>query len=197
MVMRKFEPNEEQREAVAILSSTGRVGLEEIAKFIVNPRTNRPISVKTLNKLFKLELAENTELKRLLVERFTAAVKEGAAWAIKFGMEYIVGFDSGGGKPGVVINNNQLNAEKLGIRVEFVPPNPRQDGNDGPPADYYRPPRQLPHLRVISPSEEPPQPAISSPEPPLQPAAEQALDRPGTKTDPAVHAAEREILDRV
>src|SRR5262249_51107603 len=63
MPMAKFTPTEEQREDVATMSA-GRLSQEEIAKSIINPRTGRGISVKVLRRLFKKELAEDTELKK-------------------------------------------------------------------------------------------------------------------------------------
>jgi DNA-binding transcriptional MerR regulator len=87
--MPTFTPSGEDREQVATLSSAG-VSLEEIAKGIVNPRTGRPINPRTLQKVFKQELQENLALKKLIIERYKAAVEQNAAWAIKFGMEHIV-----------------------------------------------------------------------------------------------------------
>jgi hypothetical protein len=80
MPMPTFTPSGEDREQVATLSSAG-VSLEEIAKGIVNPRTGRPINPRTLQKVFKQELQENLALKKLIIERYKAAVEQNAAWA--------------------------------------------------------------------------------------------------------------------
>ena len=114
MPMVKFEPTDEQREGVAHLASAGVLTLEEIAKQVVNPRTGRSISVKTLNRIFKQELAENTQLKKRVLEQYRAAVDRGESWAVKFGMEHLVGVSGkdkdkdGAAKPSRVENINVL-----------------------------------------------------------------------------------------
>jgi hypothetical protein len=54
MPMVKFIPSPEQREVVAALSAA-KMPLEKIAASIVNPRTKRAISVKTLGRMFKAQ----------------------------------------------------------------------------------------------------------------------------------------------
>ena len=55
MPMVKFIPSDEQREVVAALSAA-KMPLEKIASSIINPRTKRAISVKTLGRMFKEQL---------------------------------------------------------------------------------------------------------------------------------------------
>src|SRR5262249_42270886 len=117
MPMAKFEPTEEQREDVATMSA-GRLSQEEIAKSIVNPRTGRGISVKVLRRLFKKELAEDTELKKEIIAHYRECVRERQPWAIKLGMENIVGFADAAAAPTAAGSGND--AMKTGIVVKFV-----------------------------------------------------------------------------
>ncbi len=75
--MAKFEPTEEQRQEVALRTSMARWSQEEIAKAIVNPRTKRPISVKTLCRVFKQELSADTEFLKPTPARFREKVTAG------------------------------------------------------------------------------------------------------------------------
>ena len=60
MPMPKFEPTDAQREIVAALAAA-KTPLEKIAAAIFNPRTNRPISVKVLCRLFKEQLTAKVD----------------------------------------------------------------------------------------------------------------------------------------
>src|SRR5262249_37357983 len=91
---------------------------EEIAKSIVNPRTGRGISVKVLRRLFKKELAEDTELKKEIIAQYRECVRERQPWAIKLGMENIVGFADAADTPTAAGSGND--AMKTGITVKFV-----------------------------------------------------------------------------
>ena len=149
MPMAKFTPTEEQREDVATMSA-GRLSQEEIAKSIINPRTGRGISVKVLRRLFKKELAEDTELKKEIIAQFGECVRERQPWAIKLGMENIVGFAHAAAATATGSGNDAL---AKGITVRFVTSPYR---NEPPPIDITpRPPQPWPESirRLSSPAE--------------------------------------------
>ena len=116
MPMAKFTPTEEQREDVATMSA-GRLSQEEIAKSIINPRTGRGISVKVLRRLFKKELAEDTELKKEIIAQYRECVRERQPWAIKLGMENIVGFADAAATATATSGNDAMTK---GITVRFI-----------------------------------------------------------------------------
>jgi predicted transcriptional regulator of viral defense system len=83
MPMVKFTPSPEQREVVAALSAA-KMPLEKIAASIINPRTQRAISVKTLGKLFKDQLDAGVGSIVEAYRGLRAALEAKEAWAIKY-----------------------------------------------------------------------------------------------------------------
>src|SRR5262249_46298885 len=91
MPMPEFEPTAEQRESVSCLAAGGHLTVEQIAKTVINPRTQKPVSPRTLTRIFHKELGRHTDLQALVIKRYTEAVDRGEPWAVKLGMEFIVG----------------------------------------------------------------------------------------------------------
>jgi len=121
MPMVKFEPTDQQREDVAALSSAGTLTLAAIAKTIVNPRTNRAVSVKTLNRIFKRELAENTQLQALALKNLREFLEKKDWQATRYVCDHIVGLREREATAAKAVQNEirGLNAEVVGIRVEI------------------------------------------------------------------------------
>jgi hypothetical protein len=129
MPMAKFEPTDEQREDVAI-KATGRFSQEEIATSVINPRTGRRISVKTLCRVFKRGLSNNVEFKKLILQKFQEEVNAGNWQAIKYGMDYVVGFADGTATAKATTSGSDAMAKDITVR--FVPP---PHSNEPPPID--------------------------------------------------------------
>ena len=91
MPMVKFIPSDEQREVVAALSAA-KMPLEKIASSIINPRTKRAISVKTLGRMFKgqLDAGVGVVVEAYRGLRVALAAKE--PWAIKYTLDHIAEF---------------------------------------------------------------------------------------------------------
>jgi hypothetical protein len=121
MPMVKFEPTDQQREDVAALSSAGTLTLAAIAKTIVNPRTNRAVSVKTLNRIFKQELAENTQLQAQALKNLREFLEKKDWQATKYVCDHIVGLREREATASKAVQNEirGLNAELVGIKVEI------------------------------------------------------------------------------
>jgi hypothetical protein len=149
MPMAKFEPTDEQREDVAVMASAGRLTQEDIAKTIINPRTGKPISVKVLCRVFKKELAEDVEFKKLILEKFKEQVDAGNWRAIQYGMDNIVGFANGTAT--ATATPKAPDAITAGITVRFV---------QSPHSDDPRPPVD------VTPRPAPPWPQSLLPRPP-------------------------------
>src|SRR6516225_2827052 len=91
MPMVKFTPSPEQREIVAALSAA-KMPLEKIAASIVNPRTQRAISVKTLGRMFKDQLDAGVGTIVKAYQGLVTALENREAWAIKYTLDNIAGF---------------------------------------------------------------------------------------------------------
>jgi len=91
MSMPEFEPTDQQRESVSCLAAGGHLTVEQIAKTVINPRTGKPVGARTLRRIFHKELGRHTDLQALVIKRFTEAVDRGEPWAVKLGMEYVIG----------------------------------------------------------------------------------------------------------
>ena len=91
MAMPEFEPTDQQRESVSCLAAGGHLTVEQIAKTVINPRTGKPVSPRTLTRIFHKELGRHTDLQALVIKCFTEAVDRAEPWAVKLGMEHIVG----------------------------------------------------------------------------------------------------------
>jgi len=70
----------------------------EIAAAIVNPHTERPISIETLRKYFKPELEAGwATLKSLISRRYIESLNAGQAWAIQSGLRQYFGWKNSAG----------------------------------------------------------------------------------------------------
>ena len=89
--MVKFTPSPEQREVVAALSAA-KMPLEKIAASIINPRTKRAISVKTLGRLFRAQLDNGVGTIVKAFQGLKTALDNKEPWAIKYCLDNIAGF---------------------------------------------------------------------------------------------------------
>jgi hypothetical protein len=160
MPMVKFTPSPQQCEDVATLASVG-TPLDEIAKSIINPRTGRGVSPKVIRRLFKKQLAEDIEFKKLIVEKFTKEVGAGNWRAIQYGMDHIVGFANGTATASAAPNKGP-DAITAGITVKFVssPAHNEPPVLDVTPRPAQRP-KSIEHQALPQPPEQQP-PIIDS-----------------------------------
>lgn len=124
--MPTFVPTEEEKRFVLAMAGT-KMTREEICSVILNPRTNKPIDVMTLDKAFAAELAAGrSQIKKITSVRFYDAVDRGEPWALKMALRNFHGITDES-TVGVGIEAT-ADAESMGIRVVFVKPNHRSDG---------------------------------------------------------------------
>jgi hypothetical protein len=199
--MATFQPSEQQREHVSSLAAGGHMAVEQIAKTVLNPRTRRPISPKTLTRLFRKELSQNAEFQALVITRWREAVDKGEPWAIKLGVELTIPKEKEKEKapdaaikhPGITVrfvaSSHSDNPRPAPMGVTPKPPwpqNPLPNHHSGPTIDgssenFVRPLAQ----------EVPPEPPSDNPANaeellfrPLQGSYRTELDVPGEHTIP-------------
>ena len=125
-----FEPTDEQRALVTTCKGI-HMSWDEIAVLVINPRTGRPISKETLQKVFPAELeAANAKLKQVLVGKFFQQVQQGHWPAIQFGLRHIVGWRDNDVQIGVGNGDGATNGAVNKIEVSFVRPASRGNGHD-------------------------------------------------------------------
>jgi hypothetical protein len=113
--MAKFEPTDEQRGDVALMAA-GRLSLEEMAATIINPRTGKPITVKTFKRVFAKEVCD-PGFKKEILEAFREQVRNKNWRAIQYGMDNIVGFADAMTKATATAGPDAM---KEGITVRFI-----------------------------------------------------------------------------
>jgi hypothetical protein len=119
MPMQKYEPDDRGREIVLRLGAIHNVDHEAIAFCIVNPRTNRPISVKTMLKHYSRELKlAKAEMQKLVMDSFVEALKAGNAQALKIGLNSYCGLRDSGDQITVTQNNHSNNIEWRIVAVD-------------------------------------------------------------------------------
>src|SRR5262249_53629692 len=146
MPMVKFTPSPEQREVVAALSAA-KMPLEKIAASIINPRTKRAISEKTLRRMFKDQLDAGVGTIVEAYKGLRAALEEKQPWAIKYTLDHIAEFKA---KEKDVTTPQSIKNELVQIHVSGVP-SPYVDEPVPEPVDLDlkanpEPHRQLPRV---------------------------------------------------
>jgi hypothetical protein len=166
--MVKFIPSPEQREVVAALSAA-RMPLQRIAASIINPRTRRAISEKTLRRMFKAQLDDGTAA---IVEAYRGlreALADKQPWAIKYCLDHIAEFKAKEKDLSTpqAVKNEILQIHVTGVPAPDVPDDPMPPGNIID-ALATHPMRQLPKYDAYPLGEPPESPAIPErpPEPP-------------------------------
>jgi hypothetical protein len=150
---RYFQPIEEQRRIVAILSGFC-VNQDEICKLIPGCDGNKRISKITLHRHFKAELETgNVTLKELIARKFVDALEAGEGWAIRLGLKNKMKWAIG--------DNATLPPEMLfegtgepEMRINFVLPSRKEeppvvDVSPQPEPDYSRPALPPPRERKV------------------------------------------------
>jgi hypothetical protein len=188
MPMVKFTPSPEQREVVAALSAS-KMPLEKIAASIINPRTKRAISPKTLRRMFKDQLDAGVGV---IVEAFRglkAAIAAQEPWAIRYALDHVGEFEA---RKKEVTTPQAVKNEMMQINVIPVrSPHTRELIDEPVPVGMFNPPRNLTLVPALP---EPPKPApaenkfaFQREEPaPEEPPARTELDqglRPGWHMD--------------
>ena len=178
MPMVKFSPSAEQREVVAALSAA-KMPLERIAASIINPRTKRAISEKTLRRMFKDQLDAGVGTIVEAYKGLRAALAEKQPWAIKYTLDHIAEFKA---KERDITTPQAVKNEVLQIHVtgvespyidEPVPASNDIDLVANPP----EPMRQLPRVDAYPMALPEPEPAASQEQP-----YRTELDLPGAMT---------------
>lgn len=160
MPMVKFTPSPEQREVVTALSAA-KMPLEKIAASIINPRTQRAISVKTLGKLFKDQLDAGVGSIVEAYRGLRAALEAKEAWAIKYVFDHLAEFKA---KEREITTPTAVKEEIQNVNVAFVTAKGLADEPESPrePTFVPPPPRLLPNLTMVpNPPEPPPKSAAA------------------------------------
>jgi hypothetical protein len=91
-----FYPTTEMKALVKVLAGT-KMTQAEIPAVIVNPHTEKPISIETLRKYFQPELeAGCASLKSLISRRYIESLNAGERWAIQAGLRQYFGWKNSG-----------------------------------------------------------------------------------------------------
>lgn len=139
--MPAFEPTEQQRLFVAAMAGA-KMSLREIACLVINPRTNKPIALETLQKAFAYELeAGIAKFKAYLIERWKEKLEPGGQWApLEFALRAVNGLNDSASALAVTAMDEN-GERKSSIRVEFVSPSRRYEDDDdddlGPKANGH------------------------------------------------------------
>jgi hypothetical protein len=92
-----FYPTAENKALVKALAGT-KMTQAEIAAVIINPHTEKPISIETLRKYFMPELEAGwASLKSLIGRRYMESLNAGQVWAIRAGLRHFYGWKNSGG----------------------------------------------------------------------------------------------------
>ena len=92
-----FYPTADNKALVKALAGM-KMSEAEIAAVIVNPHTEKPISIETLRKYFKPELEAGwASLKGLIGRRYIESLNAGQVWAIQAGLRQFYGWKNSGG----------------------------------------------------------------------------------------------------
>jgi hypothetical protein len=175
MPMVKFVPSPEQREVVAALSAA-KMPLEKIAASIVNPRTQRAISVKTLGRMFKDQLDEGTGV---IVEAFRglkAALEAREAWAVRYVLDNVAGLKLREKDLPQAVKQEIMTINVTGVVAPFADAEPMPEGNVVELMKAQDPMRQIPRYDAFPLDSVP-----AEPEPAIKPAPviRTELDEPG------------------
>jgi hypothetical protein len=91
-----FRPTADNKALVKAMAGL-KLTQAEIAAAIVNPHTERPISIETLRKYFRPELEAGwATLKSLVTRRYIEALNAGQVWAIQAGLRQLFGWRNSG-----------------------------------------------------------------------------------------------------
>lgn len=92
-----FTPTPEHKALVKAMAGM-KMSEAEIAAVIVNPHTEKPISIETLRKYFKDELEAGwASLQSLVGRRYIESLNAGQVWAIRAGLRQFYGWKNSGG----------------------------------------------------------------------------------------------------
>lgn len=177
MAMRKYQPNDRDREIVLHMAAIPGVTHEQIAFCVTNERTGKPINRRTLEKHFGKELETGmTVMKKITMQSFVEQIKAHVWPATRLALANYCGL-----KDGEAIVNASANIVR-DINVHFVESPNAHKGVD-PPLAIDLEPNPPPHLQIprtdAYPLDAPPEPTpVASQEQPYR----TELDVPGAMT---------------
>jgi hypothetical protein len=195
MVMRKYQPNERDREIVLRMAAIPGVTHEAVAFCITNERTGKPINRRTLEKHYAKELETAMGvMQNLTMKSFVEQIVEHSWPATRMALANYCGMKDGADVVASV-NNVVMPAEPPKFTLQFVSPTGKI--TDEPPPGPYDP-RPLPqwpeNLRdelISHPhriEHEPTPPQQAAPRPAKTPAT------PEPAPTPTTYKARREAL---
>jgi len=164
MTMRKYEPTERDREIVLRMAAVPGITHEDLAFLIINERTGRKISAKTLRKHFAEELSRGmTVMKQITMDSFVEQIRNHVWPATKMALQNYCGLKDTG--EGITVQTNQnLTWKIVGIDPPPVEDDPAPVGNIVDLLADKNPLRRLPSIDAVPPSWEP-APPKQQPEP--------------------------------
>jgi hypothetical protein len=113
--MRKYEPDERGRAIVMRLGAVPGIDLESIAFAVENPRTGKPINVKTLKKVYAKELRlAKVEIQDLTMNAFIQGIKDGNPAILKIALSTYCNIREGSGGA-IEISQNHQTIQIVGI----------------------------------------------------------------------------------
>lgn len=128
MPRQKYQPTDSDREIVLHMAAIPNVSHENIAFVIRNPKTGKPVNVKTLERYYSHELKIGMAVMQRLSMKSFAAMIEGLNWpAVRLGLHNYCGLRDGGEVVAAVAEaNNNLNITFRGSEFvdEPMPPPP-------------------------------------------------------------------------
>jgi hypothetical protein len=140
MPMRKYEPNDRDREIVLRMAAIPNVTREAVAFCITNDRTGKAINRRTLEKHYAKELETAASvMQQITMKSFVEQILEHSWPATRLALANYCGLKDGAEVSANVSVNNNLKAELHGIRVEFCGADPDKWKNDPLPAGPYDP----------------------------------------------------------
>jgi hypothetical protein len=140
--MPRFTPTDQQRHLVTLCA--GGMSQHEIARLVLNPRTNKPFNAETLVKYFPQELAVGTaKSKAMILGQYHQLIAKGSENSVLFGMRAVIGFDDRNPPVTMRLGVSGPDGKSSTINIEFVQPDPSRFRDDDEPARLPAPPRDV------------------------------------------------------
>jgi hypothetical protein len=118
--MRKYVPNDRDRQIVLRMAAIPGVTRDDIAFCVTNERTGRPINRRTLEKVYRKELETGMAvMKQLTMKSFVEQIQQHVWPATRLALSNYCGLKDGADVVANISNQN-INAEIAGIEVRFV-----------------------------------------------------------------------------
>lgn len=187
MPRQKYQPTDSDREIVLHMAAIPNVSHENIAFVVRNPKTGKPINVKTLERYYSHELKIGMAVMQRLSMKSFAAMIEGLNWpAVRLGLHNYCGLRDGGEVVAAVAEaNNNLNITFRGSEFVDEPMPP-------PPSDFEQQRSTRPPGAPVIPMRRKEPPLI---EEKVAPQAQQPNSQPVNSMTPQHYGEYRTELD--